>query len=54
MLIVKVFKSKKGNKCYALCYNDIYVTFDTMTIFKIFGSLTWKEFEELDFGQYEV
>lgn len=54
MFTVKVFNSKKGNKVYALVYNDIYVTFDKMTIFKIFGNLTWDEFEKLDVGIYNI
>ena len=55
MFTIKVFKSKKGNKCYALVYkNSIYVTFDSLTIFKMLGNLTWNEFIELEEGIYEI
>lgn len=55
MFTVKVFKSKKGSKCFALVYkNDIYVTFDTLVIFKMLGNLTWNEFIELPEGMYAI
>lgn len=50
---VSVFISKSGKKCYALCMNQFYLTFDRELILEALD-IRPKELEKLDVGQYPI